>query len=467
MMFLRPKIDPKSTLMFKKSLVLLLLFSLPVLGQEIVFKISDQQLTALDREKGLLLQFSGDSLTTIDLEVFKINSKTALKLPPEFTFIEYRPIWQNNTLLLSEKDGGKVYAFENDSLVRIDRSDIVHWQSFSSLFNRNDSIYKYGGYGYWTTSNALTYLNPISKGWEVISFKSKEVPQSAYNQIHHLSKSDLFIFGGYHVNDHDRLNYVPVNDVWSYHFKSKNWRYLGECDINDIASYKKIKGDFKETFEVFNPQKGLIKIDPHNNTVSYYTENPIYYNVAINQKLPLYKHKGFYYYYNSNDQDLVLTKIAESKFVPIETNSGTLFVNKTNKYLLLTTSVLLIFSFGFIWWLLKKRKNKKKTLLVFEHKISLNKKETFLEPAEYLILKTLIVRTALESAQLLALIYNESLTKSHNEKIKNNLIESLNLKLSYVLEGEQTPIVSEKSLEDKRIRVYSLKVSQFMVRLEK
>jgi hypothetical protein len=82
---------------------------------------------------------------------------------------------------------------------------------------------------------------------------------------------------------------------------------------------------------------------------------------------------------------------------------------------------------------LKKRKKKKKTLLVFEHKISLNKKETFLQPAEYIILKTLIVRTALESAQLLALIYNESLTKSYNEKIKNNLIESLNLKLSYVL----------------------------------
>ena len=453
--------------MFKKSFILLLLISLPVLGQEIVFKVSDQQLTALDRERGLLLQFSGDSLTTIDLEAFKIKSKTALKLPPEFTFIEYRPIWQNKVLLLTEKDGGKVYAVKNDSLIRIDRSDIVHWQSFSSLFNRNDSIYKYGGYGYWTTSNALTYLNPVSKGWEVISFKSKEVPQSAYNQINHLNKSDLFIFGGYHVNDHDRLNYVPVNAVWSYHFKSKIWKYLGESDIKEIAAYKKIKGDFIETFEVFNTQKGLIKIDPYNNRVTYYKENPIYFNVAINQKLPLYKHKGFYYYYNSSDQDLVLTKIAESKFVPIETNSGTLFVNKTNKYLLLTTSVLLIFSFGFIWWLLKKRKNKKKTLLVFEHKISLNKKETFLEPAEYLILKTLIVKTALESAQLLALIYNESLTKSHNEKIKNNLIESLNLKLSYVLEGEQTPIVSEKSLEDKRIRVYSLKVSQFVVRLEK
>ena len=86
--------------MFKKGLFLFLLFSLPVLSQEIEFKFSDQQLTALDREKGLLLQFSGDSLTTIDLGVFKIKSKTALKLPLEFTFIEYRPIWQNNTLLL-------------------------------------------------------------------------------------------------------------------------------------------------------------------------------------------------------------------------------------------------------------------------------------------------------------------------------------------------------------------------------
>ena len=465
MLFLKPKIDPKSTLMFKKSFILLLLISLPVLGQEIVFKVSDQQLTALDRERGLLLQFSGDSLTTIDLEAFKIKSKTALKLPPEFTFIEYRPIWQNKVLLLTEKDGGKVYAVKNDSLVRIDRSDIVHWQSFSSLFNRNDSIYKYGGYGYWTTSNALTYLNPVSKGWEVISFKSKEVPQSAYNQIHHLSKSDLFIFGGYHVNDHDRLNYVPVNAVWSYHFKSKIWKYIGESDIKNIASYRRVKGDFKKTFEIFNTQKGLIKIDPYNNRVTYYKENPIYFNVARTH--PLYKYRGFYYYYNSNDQDLVLTKVPESIFIPKETASGALFVNNRSKYYLIAITSFILFSFGFVWWLLKKRKKKKKTLLVFEHKISLNKKETFLEPAEYLILKTLIVRTALESAQLLALIYNESLTKSHNEKIKNNLIESLNLKLSYVLGGEETPIVSEKSLEDKRIRVYSLKVSQFVVRLEK
>ena len=453
--------------MFKKGLFLFLLFSLPVLSQEIVFKISDQQLTALDREKGLLLQFSGDSLTTIDLEVFKIKSKTALKLPLEFTFIEYRPIWQNNTLLLSEKDGGKVYAFENDSLVRRDRSDIVHWQSDSSLFHRNDTIYKYGGYGYWTTSNALTYLNPISKGWEVISFNSKTVPQSAYIQIDHLSKSDLIIYSGYHINEHDRLNSVPVNAVWSYHFKSKIWKYLGESDIKEIAAYKKIKGDFIETFEVFDTQKGLIKIDPYNNRVTYYKENPIYFKVAINQNLPLFKYNGFYYYYNSNDLDLVLTKVAENEFIPKETSSGALFVNNRNSYYLMAISILLLFSLGLVWLILKKRKKKKKTLFVFEHKISFNRKEAFLEPSEYLILKTLIVNPALESAQILSLIYNESLTKSHNEKRKNTLIESLNLKLSYVIGGSGAPIASEKSPEDKRIRIYSLKIPQVKVRLEK
>ena len=453
--------------MLKKLLLLIALSSNVLFGQEIEFKLSDQQLTALDREKGLLLQFSGDSLTTIDLEVFKIKSKTALKLPLEFTFIEYRPIWQNNTLLLSEKDGGKVYAFENDSLVRRDRSDIVHWQSFSSLFNRNDTIYKYGGYGYWTTSNALTYLNPISKGWEVISFNSKTVPQSTYIQIDHLSKSDLIIYSGYHINEHDRLNAVPVNAVWSYHFKSKIWSYLGDVDIKNIGLYTKIKGDFKETFEVFNNQRGLIKIDPYNNRVTYYKENPIYFKVAINQNLPLFKYNGFYYYYNSNDLDLVLTKVAENEFIPKETSSGALFVNNRNSYYLMAISILLLFSLGLVWLILKKRKKKKKTLFVFEHKISFNRKEAFLEPSEYLILKTLIVNPALESAQILSLIYNESLTKSHNEKIKNTLIESLNLKLSYVIGGSGAPIASEKSPEDKRIRIYSLKIPQVKVRLEK
>ena len=131
--------------MLKKLLLLIALSSNVLFGQEIEFKLSDQELTTLDRGRGLLLQFSGDSLTTIDVAVFEIKSKKALKLPTNFTFIEYRPIWLNNTLLLSEKDGGKVYAIEKDSLVRRDRSDIRHWQSDSSLFHRNDTIYKYGG----------------------------------------------------------------------------------------------------------------------------------------------------------------------------------------------------------------------------------------------------------------------------------------------------------------------------------
>lgn len=76
--------------MFKKLLLLIALSSNVLFGQEIIFKVSDQELTTLDRGKGLLLQFSGDSLTTIDIAIFEIKSKKALKLPAGFTFIEYR-----------------------------------------------------------------------------------------------------------------------------------------------------------------------------------------------------------------------------------------------------------------------------------------------------------------------------------------------------------------------------------------
>ena len=61
--------------MFKKLLLLIALSSNVLFGQEIIFKVSDQELTTLDRGKGLLLQFSGDSLTTIDIAIFEIKSK--------------------------------------------------------------------------------------------------------------------------------------------------------------------------------------------------------------------------------------------------------------------------------------------------------------------------------------------------------------------------------------------------------
>ncbi|MDB4023578.1 hypothetical protein N9469_00675, partial [bacterium] len=317
--------------MFKKLLLLIALSSNVLFGQEIIFKVSDQQLTALDREKGLLLQFSGDSLTTIDLEVFKIKSKTALKLPLEFTFIEYRPIWQNNTLLLSEKDGGKVYAFENDSLVRIDRSDIRHWQSDSSLFHRNDTIYKYGGYGYWTTSNALTYLNPISKGWEVIGVTGLEVPKSTHFQIHFLNKNNLFILGGYHINGINRLKALYQNSVWAYDFKLKIWSYLGQSIIEEMDQYKRIDTGPEGTHELFNAQRSLVKIDVINNETSYYTENPLYFNVEMDLNLPIYKYKNAYIYYQKTNKNLLLTKVTENLFVRQKTGNGSLFVHQKNR----------------------------------------------------------------------------------------------------------------------------------------
>ncbi|MDG1048100.1 MAG: hypothetical protein P8O95_06565 [Flavobacteriaceae bacterium] len=449
--------------MLKKLLLLIALSSNVLFGQEIEFKLSDQELTTLDRGRGLLLQFSGDSLTTIDVAVFEIKSKKALKLPTNFTFIEYRPIWLNNTLLLSEKDGGKVYAIEKDSLVRRDRSDIRHWQSDSSLFHRNDTIYKYGGYGYWTTSNALTYLDPISKGWEVIGTKGLEVPKSTHSQIHFLNKNNLFILGGYHLSGINRLKALYQNSVWAYDFKLKIWSYLGQSIIEEMDQYMRIDTGPEGTHELFSEQRSLIKIDLINNKTSYYTENPLYFDVEMDLNLPIYKYKNAYIYYQKTDKNLLLTKVTENLFVQQKSENSSLFVQQKNRTLYAVFSVLFGVLIIVLWLILKK----KKTLFVFEHKISFNKKEAFLEPTEYLILKTLIVNTALESAQILSLIYNESLTKSHNEKIKNNLIESLNLKLSYVIGGGAAPIASEKSPEDKRIRTYSLKIPQVKVRLEK
>ena len=257
------------------------------------------------------------------------------------------------------------------------------------------------------------------------------------------------------------------NSVWIYDFKLKIWSYLGQSTIEEMDQYMRIDTGPEGTHELFNTQRSLVKIDVINNETSYYSENPLYFNVEMDLNLPIYKYKNAYIYYKKKNKNLLLSKVTENLFVQQKTGNGSLFIHQKNRTLYTVFSLLFGILIIVLWLILKKRKMKKKTLFVFEHKISFNKKEAFLEPSEYLILKTLIVNTALESAQILSLIYNESLTKSHNEKIKNTLIESLNLKLSYVIGGSGAPIASEKSPEDKRIRIYSLKIPQVKVRLEK
>jgi hypothetical protein len=451
--------------MNKRLVVLLFLFSYLGQAQEIIFKNTVIEISALDQKRELLLQFFGDSLSVIDLKEFKLSERKRIVRPEGVSFISLKPIWKNSQLLFTEKTGGAVYKILNDSLVRLDKSNIVNWQKLSSLFVKNDTLYKYGGYGYWTATNLLSYLDPISKGWELIPYNEESpIPIGSYSQKHFIDKDQLYVFGGVQPKEANRIKNILSKDVWVLDFKSKKWRFLGTTNFPEGDLFMMIQNSNPNELELFNPQFGLLKVSIKNNKITEY-KNPVYFNVTIEKGLEVFKHQDAYYYYTSKDLDVVLNKISEKNFILQSTEKTVFYKNKADEIIYFSVAAAFVLLTMILWWCFKKKKKRRHTIFVYAHKINYNKKESFITPIEFDLIKAFVKEGSIESAQILSMVYNDRLTKSHNEKIKSNTLDTLNLKLSYVLGIQETHIASEKSLEDKRIRVYGLNLPDVLLKI--
>ena len=456
--------------MIPKSLLFLcflpsLLFSQQLFSQELLFKNTQIEIGTMNADQDLLYQFTGDSLTVISMEKLLVKNTRKIHKPSDVPFVSLRPIWLKKQLLLSQKNGGNLYAITHDSLQRIDQSDIHNWQSFSSFFEKNDTLYKYGGYGYWTASNALSYYDKTSKGWEVIPFQEGDMPMGTHSQKHQLVSDQLYIFGGYHIRGQNRLKTLLSNAIWALNFNAKKWAYVGEINVPDFDSYKIIQSSNPDDFELFHSQHGLVKINIEENTAAVFSKNPIYFNVDIQSHQPVYKHKGHYYYYDIDNLDIRLKKVPETAFVLMQTGEISFYTNKASVTQQWLIAVFTFLSVVFLIVFFRKKKVKKKTLYVESTKMVFNQKESDIDPIEFELMTLLKDGAHIESAHILSMVYNESLTKSHNEKIKTQTIEGLNLKLSYLLGAQDQYISSVKSQEDKRIRVYHILLGEIMIKI--
>ena len=451
--------------MIPKSLLFLCLLPSLLFSQELLFENTQIEISTMDPDKGLLYHFSGDSLKLINMANLSVVATRFITRSQSRPFISMRPIWFEKKLLLSEKNGGELFKLQNDSLKRIDQSDIHNWQSFSGLFVKNDTLYKYGGYGYWTASNALSYYDKTSKGWEVVPFQDGRIPKGTHSHKHQFVGTQLYILGGYQIRGQNRLKTNFSNDIWSLNLSAKKWHYKGEVSIPSIENYKKIHSSNPNDFELFNSQYGLLRMNLSQNIAAVYSKNPLYFNIEIQDSHPVYKYKGHYYYYDIDNLNITLKKSPENVFVLQQTAQIPIYTNKAS--LTRNLLLLLVFSLSFIFlvWFLKTKKRKKKTLFIYTNTLRLNQKESGISPIEYDVLKLLNERFQVESTQILSIVCNESLTKSHNEKIKTQTVEGLNLKLSYLLGAQNEYIASEKSKEDKRIRVYSMNLGEIMIKI--
>jgi len=163
---------------------------------------------------------------------------------------------------------GHVYKLIENKLIlrRIDKSFHTGYNFQAVQFFRKDTLFSFGGYGFWQYHNILTYFDPKSSEWETYC-QLEFGPSRFTNRFStYLPKSDkvlaLELPKPYLFSKTKKYNY------WEFNFKTKSWKKKGE--INEQLAFALPESKPAGQYFFFKHQNQNYVADPENNKVYLY-----------------------------------------------------------------------------------------------------------------------------------------------------------------------------------------------------
>ena len=358
-------------------------------------------------------------------------------------------VFKKDDPIIVSRGGGMIWKVENDSFKRADNSYNHKMTNQSSVFVRNDTIMKFGGYGYWSSRNFFTYYSEITREWEYYPINQKStLPPGVSNVNMTFSNEYFYISGGLITDQKNPLNKIINDNVWRFSFSEKMWTDLGTAkfasspneQLLDLGNGRKlVKNEFN---------KGTVI-----NTFIYdYQNNEISLIDGLNLSLSI--DNGFV----ANDS---LYNYRSDQLIGISTSSllnndlikqGAMYVDTIALFKSLTrfTVVALIILFGVVLFLYSKNRKRPR---VSQTGFRFDRVHYPLSVNELMVLNLILYNKRVESKLILKSIYDNELSVAQNNRRKTEIVESLNKKVSGIM-GVKNFISSKKSLKDQRVLIY-------------
>ena len=78
---------------------------------------------------------------------------------------------------------GPVFKKDGNQFIRIDNTSLHRNQVWGSFFVYNDKIHIYGGYGFWSFKDYITFYDPNIKQWDIVYNNSAYIPKGRGKSI--------------------------------------------------------------------------------------------------------------------------------------------------------------------------------------------------------------------------------------------------------------------------------------------
>lgn len=368
--------------------------------------------------------------------------------PIPVKYPDYDPAWIDNTLHLGAKFGGHVYKILSDTTLRIDYSFEHRKQSQAPQFVYNDTLFRFGGYGFWRANNFFTYFDTTTSEWEYYATHGVSLPPEAYNGVSQLVGDHFYYLGGELINPNTGLHGAYSKELWRFDLSTRKWKNLGRSGF-DPRQYTAIhKGDNTVFFNKDPDQSTSAVVDFPNNRITYYKSNLI--NLSTNQIYhPFFLGDTLY----SLKEDRIQKAIFQKDFFTTPIKSERIYFDANGLFLYLTYFALVLFAFIiFVFIVINLRKRQAPTLV----RGGIRCQGVFyaLRPEEEAIVRFLYTKKRATNDEILSQIANAQLSYSQNSKRKADAIQAIN-KITEQLSNKAL-IVQKKSPKDRRQTIYFL-----------
>lgn len=403
-----------------------------------------------------------DSLTFYDNNLKTSRIAHGLK-----EFYEFEILYNayNDKTYLIHQGGGLLYEITTKGINRLDNS-FKHKAFYKAArYFKQDTLFAYGGYGYFHAKNFIHYFDPTTQEWEYYKVNSPvaQFPKARYQPITFKTNKALFIALGsdplLNINNgitHKDHDYFP--EIWKFDFDSKSYMQVA-AQINPnikahvYTNYHFINCNYKNG-RLFKGEENMVYMDFLNNRLKIYeipesTESKIKKIVYHPKRDEFF---GLYGHHTGENQDFkVIDKsilfenpfIEEPLYTPAQDQAyagpyGILIA------VLLLASLMALFFF--------RRKSKSNTtngkLSRYQNQLSNHKKVVFD------CLKT-NTKTFTPYADLIYLLDSDS-SYDTNKKRLTAILSEIDTDLRTLFEIESNCISIRKSPNDKRIREVKL-----------
>lgn len=361
---------------------------------------------------------------------------------------KFKLLTNNNDSIYISRSSGILYKPFNKKFIRFDDSydDKIHVRSLD--FFHNDTLYRFGGYGYFNVNKNLIFFDKQSEQWDLIKYKGFDKIEGFSNVgIHFITNNQLHVIG-YDSNENEfqnESNYKFKGFVYNFFTKSINRVFKINEGFQFPSAYFQVNDDF---VFLFYQGERVLKIL---NTSSYDL-----FSFTISQKESWIENKkNESFSLDKNQLKFKIKNIDKTTVIhSIEINSvlnnmkfyGNLIHGGFKSWYLFI--IVVILGIMISYYLIVKRKN----LLLTPNSLKYGRKSIDIDDKMYFILKLLMGSSEVSNLSLNEVFEISGQNPLHINREKNKCVDQIN-KLFLKNFGD-TLILLKKNENDKRMNLF-------------